>query len=152
MYVVTYLAKHVFHLFVAHCPQGCYNGGTCTSPFTCTCKAGWTGSDCKTGPYNNIRSQLPTQLMYCYYCIYVASTVRFSQTNYSTTEDNGPLQPTVILSDALSTNIIIHIKDMNNTAIGECTKLSRHDLSLIQNSYIHCIYTFKSINSPKSST
>ena len=34
---------------VADCPQGCHNGGACTSPFTCTCLKGWSGLDCKIG-------------------------------------------------------------------------------------------------------
>ena len=34
---------------VALCTQGCYNGGTCTSPEMCSCSAGWTGNDCRTG-------------------------------------------------------------------------------------------------------
>ena len=38
----------VFYI-VAYCSQGCYNGGVCTSPYTCTCMTGWTGADCKIG-------------------------------------------------------------------------------------------------------
>ena len=36
-------------LCVGYCPQGCHNNGTCVSPYTCVCNAGWTGTDCNTG-------------------------------------------------------------------------------------------------------
>ena len=36
---------------VAVCTQGCYNGGTCTSPGRCSCATGWTGSNCRTGTH-----------------------------------------------------------------------------------------------------
>ena len=68
--------------------------------------------------------------------------MRFSQLNYSTAEDNGPLQSAVILSDVLSTSITVQIKDINNTAIGECTKPYHQDIanygSVI---YMHIIFT-----------
>ena len=38
-------------LCAGYCPQGCYNNGTCVSPYTCDCAAGWTGTDCNTGLY-----------------------------------------------------------------------------------------------------
>ncbi|KAL9950574.1 hypothetical protein ACROYT_G043090 [Oculina patagonica] len=30
------------------CTGGCYNGGVCSNPETCTCSAGWHGSKCRT--------------------------------------------------------------------------------------------------------
>eukprot|EP00117_Sycon_ciliatum_P023214 scpid98439/ scgid19799/ Multiple epidermal growth factor-like domains protein 11 len=33
---------------VPACNQVCYNKGWCSSPNTCTCAAGWTGSSCQT--------------------------------------------------------------------------------------------------------
>ena len=43
-------AVHVFVMFtVAYCIQGCFNGGTCTAPNTCTCVAGWNENNCATG-------------------------------------------------------------------------------------------------------
>ena len=36
-------------IFIAYCSQGCYNGGTCTSPGICTCADGWKGADCREG-------------------------------------------------------------------------------------------------------
>ena len=33
----------------AVCTFGCYNGGTCVSPNTCSCASGWTGRSCRTG-------------------------------------------------------------------------------------------------------
>ena len=44
----TCVSMH-YNIFVAYCPQGCANGGTCTSPYACTCKTGWTGTDCTKG-------------------------------------------------------------------------------------------------------
>ena len=35
-------------VIVAVC-SACHNGGTCISPQTCRCAAGWTGSTCNTG-------------------------------------------------------------------------------------------------------
>ena len=34
--------------FAAVCTSGCYNGGTCVSPNTCSCASGWMGVDCRT--------------------------------------------------------------------------------------------------------
>lgn len=53
--------------------------------------------------------------------------MNFSQGTYSTTEHNGTLQPVLILSNVLSTNISVQIKDKNITAIGECTLSSWPD-------------------------
>ena len=36
-------------LVTAVCSSGCYNGGTCVSPNTCSCASGWMGVDCRTG-------------------------------------------------------------------------------------------------------
>ena len=35
--------------YIAVCPDGCFNGGVCTAPGTCTCSSGWTGNDCTQG-------------------------------------------------------------------------------------------------------
>lgn len=45
--------QYVYKVFlcVGYCPQGCYNNGSCVSPYTCACTAGWTGTDCSTGLY-----------------------------------------------------------------------------------------------------
>ena len=51
----------------------------------------------------------------------LASAVKFSQLTYSVAEHNGSLQPVLILSNVLSTNITIQILDESNTAIGKCT-------------------------------
>ena len=50
--------------------------------------------------------------------IFIGSTVMFSQLTYSAAEDNGPLQPVLILSNSLSTNITIQVVDVNETAVG----------------------------------
>ena len=52
MYVVAVTqvqCNNCVYYIVAYCSQGCYNGGVCTSPYTCTCMTGWTGADCKIG-------------------------------------------------------------------------------------------------------
>jgi len=36
----------IINTIVAHCPDGCFNGGICNSPGNCTCSGGWTGNDC----------------------------------------------------------------------------------------------------------
>lgn len=67
--------------------------------------------------------------IYIYYIIllpndcftYIASNVKFSQSSYSTAEDDGPLKPVLILNNSLTTNITIQVRDNNNTATGECT-------------------------------
>ena len=42
------------------CSPACANGGTCTAPNRCSCRAGWTGSTCATGKkaYILIKSNL----------------------------------------------------------------------------------------------
>ena len=57
--------------------------------------------------------------------IILASTVEFSQLTYSIDENNGPLQPVLMLSNVLSTNITIQITDDSDTAIGKCTVPSK---------------------------
>ena len=58
--------------------------------------------------------------------IVVTTTVNFTQLMYSTAEHDGFLQPVLILSNVLSTNITLQITDNNSTAIGEYTVPSRH--------------------------
>ena len=43
----------------------------------------------------------------------------FSQTTYSIDEDAGPAQPTLILSNSSSTNIIIQVTTGGGSATGE---------------------------------
>ena len=37
------------YIYKAVCRDGCFNGGECTAPGTCTCSSGWTGNDCTQG-------------------------------------------------------------------------------------------------------
>ena len=39
----------------AICSETCQNGGTCSSPDTCSCVHGWTGSTCSEGLWNVCR-------------------------------------------------------------------------------------------------
>ena len=32
--------------FIAMCSPSCQNGGTCSSPNSCSCRSGWSGSSC----------------------------------------------------------------------------------------------------------
>ena len=41
--LLTYVSS-----LAAVCNSGCYNGGTCVSPNTCSCASGWTGRSCRT--------------------------------------------------------------------------------------------------------
>ena len=43
-----YAYAYCIFVFLAHCPQGCFNGN-CESSNICTCNEGWTGSACTTG-------------------------------------------------------------------------------------------------------
>ena len=38
-----------FYPYSAICTSPCQNGGTCSTPNTCTCNIGWTGMQCETG-------------------------------------------------------------------------------------------------------
>ena len=47
---VNYMQEMVFeYIYKAVCRDGCFNGGECTAPGTCTCFSGWTGNDCTQG-------------------------------------------------------------------------------------------------------
>ena len=41
----------------AICSETCQNGGTCSSPDTCSCVHGWTGSTCSEGLWNVCRPE-----------------------------------------------------------------------------------------------
>ncbi len=43
----------VFFFSTAICSPACQNGGTCTSPDSCSCPDGWAGSDCSEGRSKN---------------------------------------------------------------------------------------------------
>ena len=49
----------------------------------------------------------------------VAITITFSQSTYSFTEDDGPAQPVLVLSNPSSTGITVQVKDTQNTATSE---------------------------------
>ena len=51
-YVKLYVAswfEYIISTYKAVCPDGCFNGGVCTAPGTCTCSSGWNGNDCTQG-------------------------------------------------------------------------------------------------------
>jgi len=45
--------------------------------------------------------------------------VSFSQSRYSVEEDNGPVQPVLILSEPLSTDVTLQVLGADGTATGE---------------------------------
>ena len=47
-------------LSIAVCSPSCQNGGTCTSPGSCTCTRGWTGTSCENcKPTNDYNIYIP---------------------------------------------------------------------------------------------
>ena len=46
-------------------------------------------------------------------------TVRFNQSTYSVNENDGSVQPILVLSNPSSTNISVQVRDNSNTATGE---------------------------------
>ena len=53
-------------------------------------------------------------------CLYLSDiTVTFSRTTYSVDEDDGPAQPTLVLSNPSSTPITVQVRDDDNTATGK---------------------------------
>ena len=50
---------------------------------------------------------------------FVAITVTFNQSMYSFTEDDGPAQPVLVLSNPSSTDITVQVTDIGNTATSE---------------------------------
>ena len=48
------------------------------------------------------------------------ATVAFNQLQYSIVEGNGPLKPSLVLSNPSSTNITIRIANDDSTATGKC--------------------------------
>ena len=67
-----------------------------------------------------IEKQLYMYSNCCHHFI-AGSNVIFSLLAYSIAEDNGPLQPVLILSNSLSTNVTVQVVDINNTAVGKLT-------------------------------
>jgi len=51
--------------------------------------------------------------------IFVVCTVTFEQTTYSVDEDDGPAQPVLVLSNPSSTDVIVQVRDNENTATSE---------------------------------
>ena len=49
----------------------------------------------------------------------IAVTVSFSQSTYSVSEDDGSVQPVLVLSNPSSTDITVQVRDNSNTATGE---------------------------------
>ena len=56
-------------------------------------------------------------LFYCY--VYVATTVKFSQSAFNVNEDSGQVQPMLVLSNPASTNITVEVFNVNVTAVGK---------------------------------
>ena len=54
----------------------------------------------------------------------IAITVTFNQSTYSVDEDNGLVQPVLILSNPSSTDITVQVITDDNTATGEWTNIA----------------------------
>ena len=53
-------------------------------------------------------------------CLYLSDiTVTFSRTTYSVDEDDGPAQPTLVLSNPSSTDITVEVTSRDGSATGE---------------------------------
>jgi len=65
-------------------------------------------------------------ILYCYilviYPIAIA-VVTLEQATYSVDEDDGPAQPVLILSNPLSTNITVQVRDTSGAATSESAKI-----------------------------
>ena len=48
-----------------------------------------------------------------------AATVRFDQPTYSVNEDGGPVQPALVLSNPLSTDITVEVFNTDGSATGK---------------------------------
>ena len=47
---------------------------------------------------------------------HVDITITFSQSTYNVNEDDGPVQPVLVLSNPSSTDITVQVRDTQNTA------------------------------------
>ena len=56
---------------------------------------------------------------FIFYILSLALTVMFSQTTYSVDEDDGPAQPTLVLSGPLATAITVQVTSSDGSATGE---------------------------------
>jgi len=50
----------------------------------------------------------------------LVTTMRFTQSAYSVDENNGPVQPVLVLSNPSSTDITVQVFNINITAFGGC--------------------------------
>ena len=48
----------------------------------------------------------------------------FSQSTYSVNEDGGPAQPVLVLSNQSSIDIIVQLRDINITAMGNANAIA----------------------------
>ena len=55
--------------------------------------------------------------------ICIAVTVSFSQSTYSVNEDDGVVQPVLVLSNPTSTDITVQVRSNDNTATGKVITL-----------------------------
>ena len=54
----------------------------------------------------------------CFICCSLAD-IRFKQSAYGVDEDNGPAQPILVLSNPLSTDIIVQVNATDGSATGQ---------------------------------
>ena len=65
-----------------------------------------------------ISKQIAIYLLNSFYLLSVIM-VKFSQSTYSVNEDDGLVQPVLVLSNPSSTDITVQVRDNSNTTTGE---------------------------------
>ena len=57
--------------------------------------------------------------LYVFHTYSIAATISFSQSMYSVGENEGPVQPVLVLSYPSSTDVTVRVADEMNTATGD---------------------------------
>ena len=57
--------------------------------------------------------------LYVFHTYSTAATVSFSQSMYSVGENEGPVQPVLVLSNPSSTDVTVRVADRGDTVTGE---------------------------------
>ena len=71
---------------------------------------------------------------------FIDSTVSFSQSLYYVEEDKGSVQLTLFLTEPLSTDVIVRVKDFGINATGELTNMMKLYSCLSLSNYIVVLF------------